>query len=95
MALAQADALATEVGLDMTADWSATGASYLSRVTKARVLEAVGEAAGAEAAGRIEGLKKPDMVAAAEPLMAGWLPPLLRTAPPSELQMVEPEPVAA
>jgi ParB family chromosome partitioning protein len=95
MALAQADALAIQVGLDMTADWSATGSSYLSRVTKARVLEAVGEAAGAEAAGRIEGLKKPDMVAAAEPLMGGWLPPLLRTAPPSALQMVEPEPVAA
>jgi ParB family chromosome partitioning protein len=95
MALTQADALAIQVGLDMTADWSATGASYLSRVTKARVLEAVGEAAGAEAAGRIEGLKKPDMVAAAEPLMGGWLPPLLRTAPPPELQMVEPEPVAA
>ena len=95
MALAQADALAIQVGLDMTADWSATGSSYLSRVTKARVLEAVGEAAGAEAAGRIEGLKKPDMVAAAEPLMGGWLPPLLRTAPSPELQMVEPEPVAA
>jgi ParB family chromosome partitioning protein len=87
-ALAQAEALATRVGLDMTADWQATGASYLGRVTKARILEAVGEAAGAEAAERLSGLKKPEMMAAAEPLVAetGWLPPLLRTP-------VEPLPV--
>ncbi len=92
-ALAHAEALAAHVGLDMTHDWSATGASYLGRVTKARILEAVGEAAGAEAVERIGGLKKPDMAAAAEPLVAGtgWLPPLLRTAPVESL----PVPLAA
>jgi len=85
-ALAQAEALATRVNLDMTGDWSATGASYLGRVTKARVLEAVSEAVGAEAADHLSGLKKADMVAAAEPLMAGtgWLPSLLRTASETE-----------
>ena len=47
-----------------------------------------------EAAGRIAGLKKPDMVAAAEPLLAGtgWLPALLRTVKPNHGQ-AEADPV--
>ena len=46
-ALAHADLLATELGLDMAAaGWRATAASYLGRVTKARILEAVREAKG-------------------------------------------------
>ena len=55
--------------------------NYLGRVTKARILEAVREAKGDEAADRIADLKKPDMVAAAEELLAGtgWLPEVLRT----------------
>jgi len=74
--------LATAVGLDMTGTWSATAASYFSRVPKARVLEAVTEAVGAEEAGRIAGFKKGDMADAAERLLEGrgWLPPVLRTA---------------
>ena len=41
-AIAHADVLAGTVGLDMAkAGWTATGDSYLSRVTKARILEAV------------------------------------------------------
>jgi len=81
-ALTQAETLATAVGLDMTGTWSATAAGYFSRVSKARVLEAVTEAVGAEEAGRIAGMKKPDMAEAAERLLAGrgWLPPVLRTA---------------
>ncbi|WP_292029862.1 ParB/RepB/Spo0J family partition protein [Brevundimonas sp. UBA2416] len=84
--LAQAETLATAVGLDMTGTWSATAASYFLRVPKARVLEAVTEAVGAEEAARIAGLKKADMAEAAEGLVEGrgWLPPLLRTAPPAE-----------
>ncbi len=78
-----AETLATAVGLDMTGTWSATAASYFSRVAKARVLEAVTEATGAEEAARIAGFKKGDMADAAERLLdgKGWLPPLLRTAP--------------
>ena len=84
--LAQAETLATAVSLDMTGTWSATAASYFSRVPKARVLEAVTEAVTAEEAARIAGLKKADMAEAAEGLVEGrgWLPPLLRTAPPPE-----------
>jgi ParB family chromosome partitioning protein len=78
-----ADALAQAMGLDMTAYWSATARSYLGRVTKARIGEAVREAVSEEAAERIAALKKTEMAEAAEQLVAGtgWLPPLLRTAP--------------
>src|SRR6056297_762990 len=58
-AIAHADVLAGNVGLDMAkAGWTATGDSYLGRVTKARILEAVREAKGEDAADRIAGLKK-------------------------------------
>ena len=85
-ALAQAETLATAVGLDMTGTWAATAASYFSRVSKARVLEAVTEATTAEEAGRIAGFRKGDMAEAAERLVEGrgWLPSVLRTAPVEE-----------
>ena len=80
-ALAHADVLAATLGLDMAAaGWAPTGESYLARVTKARILEAVREAKGENASDRIAGLKKLDMVAAAEELLegTGWLPEVLR-----------------
>ena len=58
----------------MTGTLSATAAGYFSRVSKARVLEAVTEAAGAEEAGRIAGMKKADMAEEAH----------AESAPPSE-----------
>ncbi|WP_284878386.1 ParB/RepB/Spo0J family partition protein [Brevundimonas sp. MEB006b] len=80
-ALAQAETLATAVGLDMAGTWTATAASYFSRVAKPKVLEAVTEAAGAQEAARIAGFKKADMAEAAERLVEGkgWLPVPLRT----------------
>jgi len=81
-ALAHAGVLAATVGLDMAkAGWTPTADSYLGRVTKARILEAVREGKGETAADRLAGLKKPEMVAAAEELLAGtgWLPEVLRT----------------
>lgn len=82
-ALAQAETLATAVGLDMAGTWTATAASYFSRVPKARVLEAVTEAVNAEEAGWIAGSKKADMAEAAERLVKGrgWLAAVLRTTP--------------
>ncbi|MBD3834072.1 MAG: ParB/RepB/Spo0J family partition protein [Brevundimonas sp.] len=93
-ALGQAETLATAVGLDMTGTWSATAAGYFSRVSKARVLEAVTEAVGAEEAGRIAGMKKADMAEAAERLLEGrgWLPPVLRTEAVEEGQAESPPP---
>lgn len=83
-AAAMADTLAGAVNLDMTAYWTPTARAYFGRVTKAKIAEAVREAVSAEAADRIAPMKKGDMAAAAEQLVAGsgWLPDLLRTPEP-------------
>jgi ParB family chromosome partitioning protein len=83
-AWAHADRLAEAVDLDMTGCWTPTVASYLGRVTKGRIAEAVREAVSEEAAERIGGLKKPEMANEAEALLAGkgWLPSLLRKPVP-------------
>jgi ParB family chromosome partitioning protein len=81
-ALAHADRIAQAVDLDMVAaGWTPTVGNYLGRVTKARILAAVREAKGARAGDRIEHLKKAEMAAQAENLLAGsgWLPEPLRT----------------
>lgn len=81
-ALAHADRLATAVDLDMvSAGWVPTIDTYFGRVTKARIVGAVREAKGDQAADRIIALKKPEMAAEAEVLLAGsgWLPEPLRT----------------
>jgi ParB family chromosome partitioning protein len=85
-ALATADRLAEAVSLDMTGYWRPTVRSYLGRVTKARILEAVCEGVSGETAERMADMKKVDMAEAAEQLLAAtdWLPALLRTAKPQE-----------
>ncbi len=81
-ALAAASRLAEAVDLDMTGYWRPTVQAYLGRVTKAVILEAVREGDGEEAAERLSGMKKAEMAAAAEQLLAAtdWLPSVLRTA---------------
>jgi ParB family chromosome partitioning protein len=88
-AWAHADRLAQAVDLDMTGYWAPTVPSYLGRVTKARISEAVRDAVSEEAAERIGGLKKPDMASEAEALLAGkgWLPSLLRAPVPVEAEV--------
>jgi ParB family chromosome partitioning protein len=74
--------LAQAANLDMdAAGWTATIGNYLGRVTKVRILSAVEEARGEEAAGRLAGLKKPEMAKEAEQLLdgSGWLAEPLRT----------------
>lgn len=85
-ALETADKLASALALDMTAHWTPTVRTYLGRVTKALILDAVREAVSGEAADRIASMKKQPMAEAAEQLLAGtgWLPPLMRTAPVAE-----------
>jgi ParB family chromosome partitioning protein len=81
--IAQADRLARAVGLDMMeAGWRPTVDNYLGRVTKPRILEAVREAKGEQAAQLIDHLKKVEMAKEAERLLdgAGWLPEPLRLA---------------
>lgn len=82
-AFAHADYLAQAVDLDMAAaGWKPTVDNFLGRVTKARILQAVAEAKGQRAADRIEHLKKGDMAAEAQTLLADtdWLPEPLRTS---------------
>jgi ParB family chromosome partitioning protein len=81
-AIAHADRLADIVGLDLAAaGWRATGGTFLGRVTKARIVEAVRAAKGDGAAEGIAHLKKPEMVEQAEAQLegSGWLPEPLRT----------------
>jgi len=82
-AIAHADRLAEYLRLDMAAEggWVPTADNYLGRVTKARILAAVGEAKGETAADSIAHLRKTEMAEAAEQLLAGtgWLPGPLRT----------------
>ena len=83
----QADRLARATGLDMVeAGWRPTVDNYLGRVTKARILEAVREGAGEQAAQLIDHLKKGDMAKEAERLLAdtGWLPEPLRLVAEAE-----------
>lgn len=81
-ALAHADSLAQAVDLDMAlAGWRPTADTFLGRVTKARIVQAVAEAKGERTAESISHLKKPDMAARAAVLLegSGWLPEPLRT----------------
>ena len=75
-ALAAARHLAEAVALDMTGYWRPTVGSYLGRVTKAGILEAVRDGVSEEAAERLSGMKTTEMAAAPEQLLAatGWLP---------------------
>ncbi len=92
-AMATADRLAAAVSLDMTAHWQPTARTYLGRVTKPRILDAVREAVGIEAADRMADMKKPAMAEAAEQLLVatGWLPALMRTPEPAWLTKQQPE----
>ena len=77
---AHADQLATALGLNMTAWWEPTAETYLARVSKTHILEAVKEGVTPEAAENLATLKKADLVARAEERLTGkgWLPQTLR-----------------
>jgi ParB family chromosome partitioning protein len=76
---ATADKLAQAVSVDMTGYWRPTVRTYLGRIKKARILEAVREGGSIDAADQMANMKKQGMAEAAEQLLAGtgWL---LRTA---------------
>jgi ParB family chromosome partitioning protein len=80
--LAHADILAQALDLDMNAaGWSPTVETFLGRVTKSQVLQAVREAKGEDAAAPLASLKKDEMAEQAARLLvgSGWLPKPLRT----------------
>lgn len=78
-----ADVVASTLGFDMvSAGWTPTVDNYLGKVTKARILEAVREARGAESMQLIDHLKKDRMALEAARLLDGsnWLPEPIRDA---------------
>ena len=93
--IAQADRLARAVRLDMMeAGWRPTVDNYLGRVTKPRILEAVREAKGDQAAQLIDHLKKAEMAKEAERLLdgTGWLPEPLRLSDSGDMSDAPAEP---
>ena len=75
-----AQAIAQAVKLDMADWWAPTADSYLNAVPKALIVQAVAEAGMSKDAHDLAKLKKAQVVAAAQGLLAGkrWLPALLR-----------------
>lgn len=88
------DRLASLVGLDMADWWQATSGSYLCRVPKARILEAVAEGVSPAEAKKLTNLKKDNLVARAEELLRArpWLPPVLRTETAADASQPHREP---
>ena len=70
-AVAHADQLAAALSLDMAQWWQPTAASYLGRVTKARILEAVAKASRRRRRRTSPSLKKDALVERAEERLAG------------------------
>ena len=79
----------------MAEHWTPTVDTYLGRVTKAQILDAVREAKGEASAQLIEHLKKGDMAREAERQLdgTGWLPQPLRTPglPTPALPLADPK----
>ena len=76
-----AQVLAQAAALDMADWWEASGDTYLGRVPKSLISEALAEAGEVDASREVAGLKKADAVTRAQAALAGkrWLPELLRT----------------
>jgi ParB family transcriptional regulator, chromosome partitioning protein len=84
--------LGEAVNLDMGVQGFVTRAeNYLGRITKQQILDTIAEAKGQDTADLLAGLKKKEMAAEAERLLAdtGWLPEPLRT--PAALEPEESE----
>jgi len=77
--------LAQAVGLDMATWWKPTAESYFKHVSKAAILQAVGEYAP-EHVNRLVKLKKADIASEAERLAdgMGWMPAIFKAEDPQE-----------
>src|SRR5690606_22593355 len=78
--------LAQAVGLDMAAWWQPTAEGYFKHVSKAVILDAVGEFAPGHVS-RLAKLKKADIASEAERLVdgTGWMPAIFRAETPQEV----------
>jgi ParB family chromosome partitioning protein len=79
--LVAADQLAQAVNLDMADWWTPTAESYLSRVKKDQILEAIGEGTTETNFEDLRKMKKAELVGAAERRLAEsrWLPEILKS----------------
>ena len=82
--------LAQAVGLDMAAWWKPTAEGYFKHVSKAVILEAVGQYAP-EQVSRLAKLKKADIASEAERLAdgTGWMPAIFKAAGPQDAAQEE------
>lgn len=78
-----AQGIESALGVDMADWWYPTTANYLGNVSKAKMIEAVTESVGAEAAQPIGKMKSDEAIAATAALLDGkrWLPSTLRPYP--------------
>ncbi len=78
--------LAQAVGLDMSAWWQPTAEGYFKHLSKAVILDAVGEFAPDHVT-RLAKLKKADIASEAERLVdgTGWMPAIFRAETPQEV----------
>jgi len=78
-------ALAQAIGLDMAAWWKPTADGYFRHVSKAAILQAVGEFAP-EHVNRLAKLKKADIASEAERLVTetDWMPAIFRAEAPEQ-----------
>jgi ParB family chromosome partitioning protein len=78
-------ALAQAVGLDMAAWWQPTDEGYFRHVSKAVILQAVGEFAPKEVS-RLAKLKKADIASEAQRLVdgTGWMPSIFKAQGPEQ-----------
>ncbi|CAQ44874.1 ParB/RepB/Spo0J family partition protein [Stenotrophomonas maltophilia] len=88
--------LAQAVGLDMAAWWKPTAEGYFKHVSKAVILDAVGEFAP-DSVNRLGKLKKADIASEAERLAdgTGWMPAIFKAEGPQDAEAMADEPVVA
>lgn len=81
-----AQLIETALNVDMADWWAPTAERFLNRVPKSKLMEAVGEACGPEAARPLEKMKKAEAASVAATLLEGrrWLPSTLRPYPPAD-----------
>ena len=87
--------LAQAVGLDMAAWWKPTAEGYFKHVSKAVILQAVGEFAPEHVA-RLAKLKKADIASEAERLAdgTGWMPAIFKAEGPQDAEQDDAEEAA-
>ena len=84
--------LAQAVGLDMAAWWKPSAEGYFKHVSKALILQAVGEFAP-HSVNRLAKMKKADIASEAERLAdgTGWMPAIFKAEGPQEATQAEPQ----